>query len=132
MTSVLTSAERSELRLRDKLIEPSCDVEERIVDQYEPDRDQERAGGELDRRKEAFDAVEGRQHRRRSRRRSARNGTARPSEYEPSSSAAWPLCCCDAIARMPARIGPIHGDHPAANAMPTSERRPQRARGRRE
>ena len=37
-----------------------------------------------------------------------------------SSSAAWPLCCCDAIARMPARIGPMHGDHPAAKAMPTS------------
>src|SRR5579863_5713920 len=55
MTSVLT---KLEVWLRDKLIKPSCDVEECIVDENEPDHDQECAGGELDRGQRTLDSIE--------------------------------------------------------------------------
>src|SRR5579863_5770673 len=59
MTKALT---RLEAWLRDKLIKPSCDVEECIVDEDESNHDQEGAGRKLDRRQGAFDPVEPGQH----------------------------------------------------------------------
>jgi hypothetical protein len=51
----------------------------------------------------------------------AKNGMASPNEYAASSWTPSPIVrCVPAMARMPARIGPMHGVHPKAKAIPTS------------
>ena len=48
------------------------------------------------------------------------NGTPRPAEYTASSCTPSPtVSCAAATDRMALRMGPMHGVHPKANAMPT-------------